>query len=117
MVPCDEVLWDILRSFQRITVRSISVPPGDVASVPVVALKSYMWSTTYSDGDIAILLKLSEVIFVCCCCVVCVSLLNELGVCPVSERCFLSPEAAMTLFIDTMFGTPSSSITTMCDWT
>lgn len=42
-------------------------------------------------------------------------LLDELGICAVLGRCTLSPGAAVTLCINTVFDTPFTSSKSMCD--
>lgn len=74
-----------------------------------------MGSTAYSEDDDRTLLILSDVCSVSCHCVRCVSFLGDPGVCAVFESCSPIPGTAVTLCLDTVFCTPSS--TTVCNCT
>lgn len=76
-----------------------------------------MLSIANSGGDFETLLTLSEIFHFCGSCVVRVELSGTLGACTVLGRCYFSPEAGVTLFIDIVIGAPSSLIMTVCGCT
>lgn len=69
-------------------------------------------STAHSDGDVETLLTLSGVFFCCSSCVMRVSFSNERGISTVTG-CSFSLQDAVTWYMDTVFGTSSSSISTV----
>lgn len=76
-----------------------------------------MQHTANSDGKVGNFQNISDVFFFCVCYIVPICLLVELSVSDVLRQFFLSFGFAVTLCIDTIFGTPFSSNTNIFDCT
>lgn len=113
VVACNEVFWNVLRWFKRVIFGSIPVPYHDLATVMAIDLICYgtgdrifwSWQRDFTN-------TLSR-LFRYCSRDVCTLLLGELDVFAFSEQCFCNLKAAVTMYIDTVFCTPFSSIAIM----